>query len=165
MPLCTVIILIKEVTEWCHLISSFCLPCFISLTTVSKCVPRLCSSFHCSSLRHSVTHQQETTTTKNLHVWPNDLSTIFQFRLAPFCDDRMGNTWRQVPYLPTIYIQDRASFGYLLSFIYKALYNFDGTTPEILYSLFLFYYCFSFSVAGENRKRWGQSFRWGKTFL
>lgn len=118
MPLCAVIIPIKEVTKRCHLISPSCLlassPWLRFLSTLLSSVLSLVFPLP------FITHQETTTKTKPgcLAKWP------FYCRIflsVPFYDDRMANPWRQVPYLSVIYLQDQASFGYLLNIICDTL--------------------------------------------
>lgn len=132
----------KEVTSQCHLTSS---PAsFLTRALVSKHRPQLCSFFACSSLWHSFSHSSTRNNINHtqLGVGLPDLSAVLSSCLVPSCDDRMENPWRQVLFLPIIFLQALASFGYWVNFICDTFWNCNEMTPEILYSLFLFYYYF-----------------------
>lgn len=156
MPLCAVIILIKEVTEWCHLISSSCLPCFISLTTVSKHAPRLCSFFYCSSLRHSVIHQQETATTTNLHVWPNDLSTVFIVLSGSLLLWQHGKSLKAGAILTHNLYSRPAIFWIFIKFYIQSIIQLWWSNPRnTLFSLFILLLFFLFQWLVKTGKGGG----------
>jgi hypothetical protein len=60
-----------------------------------------------------------------------------------------------VPHLSIFYNQEQASVGCLLQFYIQSITKLWWETPGILYPFLLFYYDFSFLVAGGNRKREG----------
>jgi hypothetical protein len=60
-----------------------------------------------------------------------------------------------VPHVSIIYNQEQASIGCLLKSYIRSIPTLQGGPPGILYPFLLFYYDFSFLVAGGNRKREG----------